>query len=151
MIKRLSASLSGTTLMSQDFEAAIRYHPRDDQGRTEQHRPELSSRCCFGWHGKKGCCYCPVQKGGAGSRVSFRTPRFTLPSSTRRGKSFRQPLRSFWNTIEKEPKNPEFRLYLGSFYEQIEEYGNAEKAALKEGIALDPEKPAPLFPLGCGL
>ena len=50
-------------------------------------------------------------------------------------------------TIEKDPKNPEFRLYLGSFYEQVAAYEKAEMA-LKEGLDLDPENPRLYFRLG---
>ena len=39
--------------------------------------------------------------------------------------------------IEKDPKNHEFRLYLGSFYEQVAAYDKAE-TALKDGLGLDP-------------
>ena len=50
-------------------------------------------------------------------------------------------------TIQKDQKNPEFRLYLGSFYEQIEAYEKAE-AALKEGLAIDPDNARLYFRLG---
>lgn len=50
-------------------------------------------------------------------------------------------------TIEKDPENSEFRLYLGSFYEQAKEYENAVKA-LKEGLDMDPENPRIYFRLG---
>ncbi|MGA6926024.1 MAG: tetratricopeptide repeat protein, partial [Desulfosarcina sp.] len=50
-------------------------------------------------------------------------------------------------TIRQVPDNPEFRLYLGSFYEQTEEYGKAEKA-LKDGLVLDPENSRLYFRLG---
>jgi tetratricopeptide (TPR) repeat protein len=50
-------------------------------------------------------------------------------------------------TIEKDPKNPEFRLYLGSFYEQVTAYEKAEMA-LKDGLGLDPENPRLYFRLG---
>ncbi len=49
--------------------------------------------------------------------------------------------------IDQDPNNPEFRLYLGSFYEQAESYDNAE-AALRKGIALDPDNPRFYFRLG---
>ena len=45
------------------------------------------------------------------------------------------------------PQNPEFRLYLGSFYEQQEDYARAE-AALKEGLSIAPENPRLYFRLG---
>ena len=38
--------------------------------------------------------------------------------------------------IKKVPDNPEFMNYLGSFYEDVEEFGHAEKA-LKQGIEID--------------
>jgi tetratricopeptide (TPR) repeat protein len=51
------------------------------------------------------------------------------------------------NTIEKDPQNPEFYLYLGSFYEQVEDYEKAEKA-LGDGLALDPKNSRLYFRLG---
>jgi len=50
-------------------------------------------------------------------------------------------------TIEKDPKNTEFRLYLGSFYEQVEAYEKAEEA-LKEGLAIDSDNSRLHFRLG---
>jgi tetratricopeptide (TPR) repeat protein len=50
-------------------------------------------------------------------------------------------------TIEKDPQNPEFRLYLGSFYEQVEAYQKAEKA-LKDGLDLDLKNSRLYFRLG---
>jgi tetratricopeptide (TPR) repeat protein len=51
------------------------------------------------------------------------------------------------DTIEKEPQNPEFRIYLGSFYEQTKAYDKAE-GALKKGLELDPDNPRIYFRLG---
>ncbi len=50
-------------------------------------------------------------------------------------------------TIKKDPQNPEFRLYLGSFYEQVEDYAKAEQA-LKDGLALAPDNARLFFRLG---
>jgi tetratricopeptide (TPR) repeat protein len=49
--------------------------------------------------------------------------------------------------IENTPQNPEFHLYLGSFYEQMEDYAKAEQA-LKAGLAIDPENARIYFRLG---
>ncbi len=49
--------------------------------------------------------------------------------------------------IENIPNNPEFRLYLGSFYEEIEAYADAETALIK-GLDIDPEHSRIQFRLG---
>lgn len=51
------------------------------------------------------------------------------------------------SAIEKDPKNAEFRLYLGSLYEQVEAYENAEEE-LKTGLELDPGHGRIYFRLG---
>ena len=53
-------------------------------------------------------------------------------------------------TIKKDPQNPEFRLYLGSFYEEVEAYEKAEKAPERRPWP-GSEKFPPLFPVGRGL
>jgi len=49
--------------------------------------------------------------------------------------------------IEKAPDIPEFRLYLGSFYEEIEAYADAE-SILKSGLEIDPDHIQIHFRLG---
>ena len=49
--------------------------------------------------------------------------------------------------IEKAPDIPEFRLYLGSFYEELEAYADAE-SVLKSGLEIDPDHIQIHFRLG---
>jgi len=51
------------------------------------------------------------------------------------------------SAIEKDPGNPDFKYYLGTFFEELEDY---ESAALhiKQAIALDPDNPRYYFRLG---
>ena len=49
--------------------------------------------------------------------------------------------------IQNLPDNPEFMLYLGSFYEEIEAYADAE-STLKKGLDIDPEHIRIQFRLG---
>lgn len=51
------------------------------------------------------------------------------------------------NVIKKVPDNSDFMLYLGSFYEEAEDFKNAEKT-LKQGIETDSENPRLHFRLG---
>ena len=49
--------------------------------------------------------------------------------------------------IENQPKNGEFRYYLGTFYEDSEDFENAEKY-IKQAIELEPDNPKFYFRLG---
>ncbi|MBU1397469.1 MAG: tetratricopeptide repeat protein [Proteobacteria bacterium] len=51
------------------------------------------------------------------------------------------------NVIEKDPDNPEYQYYLGLFYEELEEFDNAEEAFLK-AIEMDPDDSRIHFRLG---
>ena len=51
------------------------------------------------------------------------------------------------SAIENTPNNPEFMLYLGSFYEEIKAYDDAE-IALKKGLDIDPKHIRIQFRLG---
>ncbi|MCK5419879.1 MAG: tetratricopeptide repeat protein, partial [Desulfobacterales bacterium] len=49
--------------------------------------------------------------------------------------------------IENEPQNAEFKYYLGTFYEEEEQFGKAE-IAIQEAIKLEPDNPRYYFRLG---
>ncbi len=50
-------------------------------------------------------------------------------------------------SIQKDPENPDFKYYLGTFHEEKEAYETAE-AYLKQAIAIDPDNPRYYFRLG---
>ncbi len=54
---------------------------------------------------------------------------------------------TFKKVIAASPDNPELYLYMGSFYEEIEDFQNAE-TTLKSGLKLDPKNSDLLFRLG---
>jgi len=49
--------------------------------------------------------------------------------------------------IEKDPENPDFKYYLGTFYEELEDYEKAEKF-IREVIEIEPDNPRYYFRLG---
>ncbi len=49
--------------------------------------------------------------------------------------------------IEKDPENPDFKYYLGTFHEEKEDYQTAE-SYLKQAIELDPDNPRYYFRMG---
>jgi tetratricopeptide (TPR) repeat protein len=51
------------------------------------------------------------------------------------------------DVIQRVPDNPEFMIYLGSFYEEVENFEKAEQI-LKQGLAIDPENVRLHFRLG---
>jgi tetratricopeptide (TPR) repeat protein len=64
-----------------------------------------------------------------------------------KNKEVKKAIEFLKSAIEKEPRNSEFRFYLGTYYEEINDFANSEKY-LKEAIELESDNTSYYFRLG---